>query len=393
VHVDSALEEKMRAEQGLTSKYTPMTKLGEGSFGYVERCLSNRNGQQYVVKFIRKDKVLGECWEPHDQAQVPLDPIEDDFRPREIPREIVLLYSLDNVNIVKAVDVTHNPWYFHVVMEDHGPNSFDLFQYIEDYPDLDESVASHLFRQVTLGIEYLHERSILHRDVKDENVILNTNLDAKLIDFGSAAYIREGKLFDTFCGTIEYCAPEVLEGNPYPGPELEVFSMGVTLYTLLFGENPFCDIEETIAGVVSPPHNVSDECQSLLMSVLEPNPTQRAKIPEILRHPWIAQDVSEHIRAVTNKLTQENVRRESTGSALSDLSLAFCPASPTMYAPKMLDLMQSLNDNNLSSVAEVVISEEMDLETLLTLSESDIHDLGIEGEEATKLVQFIASHS
>lgn len=62
---------------------------------------------------------------------------------------------------------------------------------------------------------YLRSKSVIHRDIKDENIVIAEDFTIKLIDFGSAAYLERGKLFYTFCGTIEYCAPEVLMGNPY----------------------------------------------------------------------------------------------------------------------------------------------------------------------------------
>lgn len=62
---------------------------------------------------------------------------------------------------------------------------------------------------------YLRSKGIIHRDIKDENIVIAEDFTIKLIDFGSAAYLERGKLFYTFCGTIEYCAPEVLMGNPY----------------------------------------------------------------------------------------------------------------------------------------------------------------------------------
>lgn len=69
--------------------------------------------------------------------------------------------------------------------------------------------------QLVSAVGYLRSKSILHRDIKDENIVIAEDFTIKLIDFGSAAYLERGKLFYTFCGTIEYCAPEVLMGNPY----------------------------------------------------------------------------------------------------------------------------------------------------------------------------------
>lgn len=71
-----------------------------------------------------------------------------------------------------------------------------------------------LLFQLVSAVVYLRSKSILHRDIKDENIVIAEDFSIKLIDFGSAAYLERGKLFYTFCGTIEYCAPEVLMGNP-----------------------------------------------------------------------------------------------------------------------------------------------------------------------------------
>ncbi|XP_067938183.1 PAS domain-containing serine/threonine-protein kinase-like [Watersipora subatra] len=261
-------------------KYKTTLSVGKGAFGFVKLAQRRSDQQEFVVKFIRKSKVLKDCWiEDKDLGYVSL--------------EISLLSQLDHCNIVKLVDVFENKEYFQLVMEKHG-TGIDLFEFIERNPNMDERLASYIFRQIVEAISYLHSLSIIHRDIKDENIILNENFDIKLIDFGSASFLQKGKMFSTFCGTVEYCSPEVLLGNKYRGPELEVWSMGVTLYTLVFGENPFYDVEETIAAVLKPPFIVSSALLQLVHWMLHPDSLFRARIRDILKHKWVTQPVNIH---------------------------------------------------------------------------------------------------
>jgi len=322
----------IRPEEGFEHAYFTQDELGRGSFGFVKKCTHIESGDGYVVKFIRKDKVLSESWDPTDTGTIHLPDLEGSVHPGMTPREVHLLLKLSHVNVIKAVDLLHNVDYYHLVMESHdvnGATAFDLFEFIDTNPDVDEQIASYIFRQVVDAVSYLHSQHVVHRDIKDENIILNEHLHARLIDFGSAAYMEPGKVFDTFCGTIEYCAPEVLEGNPYPGPELEVFSLGVTLYTLMCGENPFMDVEETIQGGVSILREVSPGCTDLVMGILEPNPANRITIPRLQQHPWLTMDV----KAVVAAALQAEVNARSgvgrrVSEAASDVSDFFEYGSP-----------------------------------------------------------------
>lgn len=127
---------------------------------------------------------------------------------------MLLLMTLKHENVIRAVEVFHNEEFYQIVMEQDAP-CFDLYLFVDENPAMGEKIASHIFRQVVAGVAYLHSQNVLHRDIKDENVILDFNLHARLIDFGSACYMTPGQEFDTFCGTLEYCAPEVLRGNKY----------------------------------------------------------------------------------------------------------------------------------------------------------------------------------
>ncbi|XP_060254397.1 PAS domain-containing serine/threonine-protein kinase isoform X16 [Ovis aries] len=178
------------------------------------------------------------------------------------------------------------------------------------------------------AVVYLRSESILHRDIKDENIVIAEDFSIKLIDFGSAAYLERGKLFYTFCGTIEYCAPEVLMGNPYRGPELEMWSMGVTLYTLIFEENPFCELEETMEAAINPPYLVSEDLMNLMSGLLQPVPEQRTTLEELVTDPWVTQPVN------LADYTWEEVCRlnKSDSRALSTVGLELDGRSPSAAA-------------------------------------------------------------
>ncbi|XP_056355175.1 PAS domain-containing serine/threonine-protein kinase isoform X2 [Oenanthe melanoleuca] len=271
--------EGLRACEGEYAKnYSTLNLIGKGSFGFVWTARSKKDHQEVVVKFIWKERVLEDCW------------VEDPDLGR-VTQEIAILQKLQHPSIIKVLDVFENEFFFQLVMEKHG-SGLDLFTFIDNQPNLDEPLASYIFRQLVSAVGYLHCRNILHRDIKDENIVIAEDFTIKLVDFGSAAYLEPGKLFYTFCGTIEYCSPEVLSGKPYHGPELEMWSLGITLYTLVLGENPFCELEEALAAVLSPPHPVSEGLMDLLAGLLHPVPEQRTTLAMLAEHPWLRQPVN-----------------------------------------------------------------------------------------------------
>uniref|UniRef100_A0A670JGD2 PAS domain-containing serine/threonine-protein kinase n=1 Tax=Podarcis muralis TaxID=64176 RepID=A0A670JGD2_PODMU len=271
--------ERLRACEGdYGKKYDTLTLIGRGAFGFVWTARCKKDCKEAVVKFIWKGKVLDYCW-------------VDDPELGRVTQEITILRKLQHPNIIKVLDVFENQQFFQLVMERHG-SGLDLFTFIDNQPNLDEPLASYIFRQLVSAVNYLHCKNILHRDIKDENIIIAEDFTIKLIDFGSAAYLEPNKLFYTFCGTIEYCSPEVLSGNPYLGPELEMWSLGITLYTIVFGENPFCELEETMDAVLRPPFKVSDDLMNLLTGLLQPFPEDRTTLEVVVEDPWVTQPLN-----------------------------------------------------------------------------------------------------
>ena len=259
-------------------KYVTLDQIGKGAFGCVYTAYRASDKLLVVTKFIRKSKVCHDMW-------------VDGAKGEKIPFEVSLLLALTHPGIVSVMDVFQNNNFVQMVMDKHG--EMDLFEFIDRNPLMDEALASVLFRQVVSAVDYLHSREILHRDIKDENIIINNKFSCKLIDFGSATFYKPGQLFNTFYGTVEYCSPEVLKGFPYEGPELEMWSLGVLLYILMFGENPFYNAEDTMRGELHPPHNdASPSCWELIESCLDTDPKKRASLWYIKEHEWVTMEAS-----------------------------------------------------------------------------------------------------
>lgn len=268
--------------------YVTLKQIGKGGYGCVKMAYRRSDRLLTVAKFILKEKVGAQFWVDGPDG-------------RRLPLELSLLLTLKHPNIVSVIDVFENEKYFQMVMEKHGAG-MDLFEFIERRPRLDELLLSYIFRQIGQAVEYLHSLNILHRDIKDENVIIDNKFHVKLIDFGSATFRSKDTLFSTFYGTTEYCSPEVLAGNKYAGPELEMWSMGITLYVLTFFVDPFSDIEDTIQGPLAFPQVVSEDLEQLLRWMLCKDPASRCTVSQLMAHPWIRQPV-----AISNYLFHEIV--------------------------------------------------------------------------------------
>ncbi|KAG5677457.1 hypothetical protein PVAND_007215 [Polypedilum vanderplanki] len=268
-------EEQISGEY--SKNYTTLKQIGKGAYGFVKMAYRNSDKLLVISKFILKEKLC-----PNFMITT-----EDN---KEIPMEIYLLMRVKHPNIVSVLDVYENEKFFQLIMEKHG-SAMDLFEFIDRRPLMDEKLGCFIFRQIANAVDYLHSLNILHRDIKDENIIIDHHFQIKLIDFGSATFMQEGKMFSTFYGTTEYCSPEVLAGNKYKGPELEMWSLGVTLYVLMFFENPFLDMEDTLRAELLFPQDVSVALENLLLRMLDKDPNTRITMKELLANEWITQEI------------------------------------------------------------------------------------------------------
>ncbi|KDR79104.1 hypothetical protein GALMADRAFT_242968 [Galerina marginata CBS 339.88] len=168
----------------------------------------------------------------------------------------------------------------------------ELFDYLVEKGRLSEDETRVLFGQLCLAVAHLHDNSIVHRDLKLENVLLDERCRVKLGDFGFTREFDRGNYMETFCGTTGYASPEMLQGQKYQGPEVDVWSLGIILYCLLTGTLPFDDDDEDamrakiILGDFEDPLWLSIESRDLIKSVLTKDVTKRITIPQILSHAW-----------------------------------------------------------------------------------------------------------
>ncbi|WVR06255.1 hypothetical protein IAU60_003285 [Kwoniella sp. DSM 27419] len=155
-------------------------------------------------------------------------------------------------NIGKLLDFFEDREFYYLVMPRFG-TGLDLFDHVESSPSgLNPFEVRSLVGQLADAVRFLHANGIVHRDIKDENVILDGNGRCQLIDFGSAAHWRPGKRWDTFSGTLHYASPEILRGEMYGGKEQDIWALGVVGYVLLVGETPFSDLPDEVLEGLSP---------------------------------------------------------------------------------------------------------------------------------------------
>ncbi|XP_023821184.1 PAS domain-containing serine/threonine-protein kinase [Oryzias latipes] len=307
------LENSRACDGQFEEEYQPAKAVGKGAFGFVWKAVRRCDGQEVIVKFISKARIVSDSW-------------VDDPMLGKVSQEIAILTRVQHHNIVKVVEVFENGSYFQMVMEKHG-DGLDLFEFIDMQPRLDEPLASYIFRQLVAAVFYLRTKNIIHRDIKDENIIIDKCFHIRLIDFGSAAILVPGKLFYNFCGTLEYCSPEVLQGHPYEGPELEMWSLGVLLFTLLFSENPFCDVEEILDAKLKLPFSVSSELHVVLRGLLHSNPKKRMTLDQLLLQPWISQPIS---------------LAEYSWSEVAPANESYCPPQPQKLSSPATVIKQGL---------------------------------------------------
>ncbi|KAI8364740.1 uncharacterized protein BYT42DRAFT_167466 [Radiomyces spectabilis] len=260
--------------------YTLVSTLGSGSMGKVRLAVHNITQEKLAVKIVPKEHATrGKKKDKNDNRQI-----------RTI-RESSIMLLLHHPYIVSLKEMVMLDPYYYLFME--YVNGGQLLDYIIAHGKLKEKHARRFARQIVSALDYCHRNSIVHRDLKIENILISQSGHIKIIDFGLSNLFSPRSQLRTFCGSLYFAAPELLNAKEYTGPEVDVWSFGVVLYVLVCGKVPFDDqsmpaLHEKIKrGVVDYPSYLSSDCKNLLSRMLVTQPSHRATISEVIIHPWM----------------------------------------------------------------------------------------------------------
>ncbi|XP_069063503.1 protein kinase C eta type [Pleurodeles waltl] len=236
--------------------------LGKGSFGKVMLAKSKNTGDLYAVKVLKKDVIL-----------------QDDDVECTMTEKQILALAKNHPFLTQLCCCFHTPDRLFFVME--FVNGGDLMFHIQKSRRFDEARARFYSAEITLALMFLHEKGVIYRDLKLDNVLLDNEGHCKLADFGMCKEgITDGKTTTTFCGTPDYIAPEILKEMHY-GATVDWWAMGVLLFEMLCGHAPFeaeneDDLFEAILNdEVVYPAWLPQDATGILKAFMHKNPSKR----------------------------------------------------------------------------------------------------------------------
>lgn len=259
-------------DQPHIGKYRLLKTIGKGNFAKVKLARHVLTNREVAIKVIDKKTM--------NQSSL-----------NKLFREVRIMKLLHHPNVVQLFEVIETDRTLHLVME--YANGGEVFDYLVAHGRMKEREARTKFRQILSAVQYMHQKRIVHRDLKAENLLLDSGMNIKIADFGFSNEFTPGTKLDTFCGSPPYAAPELFQGKKYDGPEVDVWSLGVILYTLVSGSLPFDGQnlkelrERVLRGKYRIPFYMSTDCENLLKRFLVLNPMKRGVLTNIMNDKWI----------------------------------------------------------------------------------------------------------
>lgn len=252
---------------GLVGWYSIIKVLGRGSFGSVSQATHRLTGLPVAIKPLEEQKYA-------------------ELKMSFPPREIELMWRLKHPHIVHLYDILYAKDAVYLIMEIVGGG--ELFDFVLQKERLSEHEARKLFREIVSAVDYMHRSGVVHRDIKLENILLDNTGCTKLIDLGLGNFFGHGNTLSTFCGSPDYCAPELWQAKSYNGPEVDIWSLGVVLFIMTTGFAPFNDSHAILNITYSflSTASLSDEIRDLFMQIFQFS-SMRISMENLLKHPWL----------------------------------------------------------------------------------------------------------
>jgi len=291
---------RIRERKCFDETYEMHHLIGSGGFGTVYAGTRKSDGCLVAIKYIMKNKIA-EWVELPERSSIDIDPSTQDHDIGEtvrIPMEIHIQSKLQHIpGIARLLDYYETPDSFLMVLERFEPCK-DLFDLITVRGALSEPTVADLFYQILVTVKQMLAAGVVHRDIKDENILVNTATGrVKIIDFGSATQVKTTP-YNTFEGTRVYCPPEWIERRLYQALPATVWSLGVLLYDMVTGDIPFDNDLQIITGKLNYRTHVSAEARDLIGCCLTNDPDMRPTLDDLLNHPFM----KIHRRAVVERI-------------------------------------------------------------------------------------------
>uniref|UniRef100_A0A673C024 Serine/threonine-protein kinase PLK4 n=1 Tax=Sphaeramia orbicularis TaxID=375764 RepID=A0A673C024_9TELE len=284
-----------------------LTLLGKGSFACVYRAKSIKTGLEVAIKTIDKKAM-------HKAGMV-----------QRVTNEVEIQCRLKHPSVLELYNYFEDSNYVYLVLE--MCHNGEMSRYLKERKQaFSEDEARHFMHQIVKGMLYLHTHGILHRDLTLSNLLLTSNMNIKIGDFGLATQLKlPNEKHFTMCGTPNYISPEVATRSAH-GLESDVWSLGCMFYAFLMGRPPFDTdtvkhtLSKVVLGEYEMPSHVSVEAQDLIHQLLQKDPAQRPSLSAVLDHPFM----TESLLARTKELRLED--EGSIDSGIATISTA-CTSS------------------------------------------------------------------
>ena len=351
-------------------------ELGIGSYGRVYLVTNKFNNKKYALKVINKNKLMqiySDC--------------------RLVQNEVEIHSKLNHPNIIRLYNMKETENEIQILLEYAEKGS--LFDLIQKTNGLDELKAFEYFIQIVNAVYFLHQNNIIHRDIKPENILIDENNALKLCDFGWAKELNVNKRA-TFCGTMEYMAPEIVGSEMYDF-SVDIWSLGILLYELIMGHSPFRSKSKKDRNIMikikkhdlvfDKDKNISKECIDLINRLLDMNPEQRLKIKDIFEHPFV---VTNENKIKKNKVSP---RKESLDDSNENIIKFFNKKKDEKFfrLKKKFGFDKNLKLKDKISSKQLVFSKFRSDKKLISVKE--FKDKKIEKKESERLLNLISQMS